>query len=225
MRTRSGSSLRITNINENFKISKTNISEKLLGKKRLKESILEKENKNTKQENSDKNKSNNDEIQIFLGSKNYKNEKNEKYIKKSFPHNTLQDINSNTKNKQSKLIISPSRLKEKNIVNENICIDLNDSKSNANTQVFNDTYVDSLMAWRQDNRPGTGLKNLGNTCFLNSVLQCILYTVPLKNYFNFSDHSQTCKVTGVCFICEYGRLSKMVRKINFKKYFSLNFSL
>jgi hypothetical protein len=84
--------------------------------------------------------------------------------------------------------------------------------SKVNKEIFNDIFVDSLML-RNPSVAGSGLKNLGNTCFLNSVLQCILYTAPLKNYFHFTDHSLTCKIKDVCFICEYGRLSKLCGKM------------
>ncbi|KAM9222061.1 ubiquitin carboxyl-terminal hydrolase 36 [Leptosomus discolor] len=57
------------------------------------------------------------------------------------------------------------------------------------------------MKWERIYRIGAGLQNLGNTCFLNSTVQCLTYTPPLANYLLSKEHSRSCDQGGFCMMC------------------------
>ncbi|XP_010778359.1 ubiquitin carboxyl-terminal hydrolase 42 [Notothenia coriiceps] len=57
------------------------------------------------------------------------------------------------------------------------------------------------LKWTQVQRIGAGLQNMGNTCFLNSALQCLTYTPPFANYLLTREHSKTCHEPGFCMMC------------------------
>jgi ubiquitin C-terminal hydrolase len=50
---------------------------------------------------------------------------------------------------------------------------------------------------------GPGLVNLGNTCFLNSVLQCLAYTPALARFLLSDTHQKSCSANAdFCALCE-----------------------
>lgn len=55
--------------------------------------------------------------------------------------------------------------------------------------------------WERISRVGAGLHNLGNTCFLNSTVQCLTYTPPLANFLLSKEHSRNCPPGGFCMLC------------------------
>ncbi|CAM9717011.1 unnamed protein product, partial [Lampetra planeri] len=57
------------------------------------------------------------------------------------------------------------------------------------------------LRWESDVCKGAGLRNLGNTCFLNATLQCLAYTPPLANYLLLQEHCSTCQQSDFCLMC------------------------
>lgn len=61
---------------------------------------------------------------------------------------------------------------------------------------------------KSSGRPPTGLFNLGNSCYMNSVLQAFLNAPPLRNFFLANEHRPHCArdVKLDCFACALDQL-------------------
>lgn len=70
------------------------------------------------------------------------------------------------------------------------------------TVLFSHTEANKLMGFRNAQQVGSGLVNLGNSCFMNSCLQCLVYTPPLQNYISSSHHTRKCVTSSFCLFCQ-----------------------
>ena len=57
-----------------------------------------------------------------------------------------------------------------------------------------------------------GIKNLGNTCFFNSTIQCLMATRPFLNYLLHGQetHEKICNDNESCFLCLFFQYAKIL---------------
>ncbi|TRZ02494.1 hypothetical protein DNTS_000630, partial [Danionella cerebrum] len=93
--------------------------------------------------------------------------------------------------------LEPAQIKRQ--ISENLGLCQGDGISAPQKMLFPGNKLS--MKWERVYRVGAGLHNLGNTCFLNSTVQCLTYTPPLANYLLAKEHSRSCHQSGFCMIC------------------------
>ncbi|XP_005404508.1 PREDICTED: ubiquitin carboxyl-terminal hydrolase 17-like protein 6 [Chinchilla lanigera] len=58
-----------------------------------------------------------------------------------------------------------------------------------------------LPSWKTPYGVGAGLRNMGNTCYVNAALQCLTYTPPLATHMLALQHRPSCAGARTCMMC------------------------
>lgn len=84
----------------------------------------------------------------------------------------------------------------------------------AEIDLFSKDKLQPFLKWSRVRSIGPGLINMGNTCFLNSVMQCLFYTTPLAEFSLAREHSKRCKASRdeFCGLCVLERLMLKVHR-------------
>ena len=110
-------------------------------------------------------------------------------------------------------VLNPWRLKEQTAENAKAAAAgaADDEPAPPSRHLFPPARLAGMLGWRSVAGAGPGLANLGNTCFLNSVLQCLTYAPPLANLCLDGVHSASCaKAKGDAGFCAFCELEKHV---------------